>query len=67
MHYLTYNIPLNKIKMCIITHSHTERLYPEKIQMCKAGFSHIYSKELPVFYVCKDGYNKYQKISSIQK
>ena len=53
--------------MCIITHSHTDRLYPEKIQMCKAGFSHIYSKELPVFYVCKDGYNKYQKISSIQK
>lgn len=58
MHYLVHNIPLNKIKTCIITHSHEDHLYPGEIEMRKTGFAHISSAEPLTFYVCEDGYNK---------
>lgn len=58
MHYLVHNIPLNKIKTCIITHSHEDHLYPEEVPMRKTGYSHISSNEPLTFYTCEDGYNK---------
>ena len=33
MHFLRYNFPITKINTCIVTHSHTDHLYPEEIEM----------------------------------
>ena len=56
-HYLKWNIPLDKIKACIITHSHSDHLYPAEIQMRSAGFAHISSGEPLTFYAAESGYN----------
>lgn len=59
MHYLVHNIPLNKIKTCIITHSHIDHLYYEEIEMRRNGvFAHLTSEEPLTFYAGEDGYNK---------
>lgn len=67
MHYLKYDVPLYKIKSCLITHSHMDHLYPEDIFMRKPNFSHINDMESMSFYSDKAGYemideliNKYQ-------
>lgn len=58
MHFLTYNIPLSKIKSCIITHSHQDHLYSEDIKMRKNGFANLDDKETPLtFYSDKSGYD----------
>ena len=56
-HYLKWNIPLDKIKACIITHSHSDHLYPAEIQMRSAGFAHINSVKPLTFYAAESGYN----------
>ena len=33
MHFLRFNLPLTKIKSCIITHSHMDHLYPVEFEM----------------------------------
>ena len=59
MHYLIHNIPLNKVKTCIITHSHADHLYYEEVAMRRNGvFAHLVSEEPLTFYACEDGYNK---------
>lgn len=59
MHYLIHNIPLNKIKTCIITHSHIDHLYYEEVAMHRNGvFAHLTSEEPLTFYAWEDGYNK---------
>lgn len=57
MHFLNYNLPLTKIKTCIITHSHMDHLYPIEIEMRKDGFAHIDSGEPLTFYSAKSGYD----------
>ncbi len=57
MHYLTYNFPLDKIKTCIITHSHSDHLYPADLEMRTDVFSHIKDKEALTFYSAKSGYD----------
>ena len=39
MHFLKYQLPLSKIKTCIVTHSHSDHLYPAEIEMRKEGFA----------------------------
>lgn len=56
-HYLKWNLPLDKIKACIITHSHSDHLYPAEIQMRSAGFAHISGGEPLTFYAAESGYN----------
>lgn len=57
MHFLQYNMPLAKIKHCIITHSHEDHLYPAELTMRKNGFSHLSDLEEPMrFYVADSGY-----------
>lgn len=56
-HYLKWNIPLDKIKACIITHSHSDHLYPAEIQIRSAGFAHINSGKPLTFYAAESGYN----------
>lgn len=61
MHYLKYNFPLSQIHTCIVTHSHSDHLYPEDFAMRKDGFSHIPHKEPLTIYSGNDAYKKITK------
>ena len=56
-HFLNYNIPLTKIKTCIITHSHMDHLYPIEIEMRIDGYAHVDMNEPITFYSAESGYN----------
>lgn len=56
MHFLKHQVPLSKIKTCIVTHSHSDHLYPAEIEMRKKGFAHVASEEPLTFYVGESGY-----------
>lgn len=62
MHFLKYNLPLTKIKSCIITHSHMDHLYPVEIEMRINGFAHVESGEALTFYSWESGYNMLQEV-----
>ena len=57
MHSLKYNISLSKIKTCIITHSHTDHLYPIEIENRIDGYAHVDMNEPITFYSGESGYN----------
>ena len=57
IHSLQYGIDLATIKSCLITHSHSDHLYPADIEMRKPGFSHIKNVEPLTFYSDKSGYD----------
>ncbi len=56
LHYLQHNFPLNKIKSCLITHSHEDHLYVDEIKMRKKGFSHLADDAPLTFYSDRSGY-----------
>ena len=62
MHYLKWNIPLDKIKTCIITHSHMDHLYPVEIEMRITGYAHISSGEPITFYSAESGYEMLKSV-----
>ena len=63
MHFLRYDLPLAKIKHCVITHSHADHLYPEDLQMRKDGYSHLSDTEEPMhFYVGESGFRHIKEI-----
>ena len=57
IHSLKYGIRLSDIKNCLITHSHSDHLYPKEIYMRKTGvYAHI-SGDIPItFYADQSGY-----------
>lgn len=57
IHYLVHNVPLNKIKACIITHSHSDHLYAADIEMRKKGFAHLDMDDPITFYSAKSGFD----------
>lgn len=57
MHYIQHNFPLNKIKHCLITHSHSDHLYPADLEMRIKGFSYLEDDEPMIFYSDKSGYD----------
>lgn len=58
MHFLEHNVPLTAINHCLITHSHTDHLYPAELEMRKKCFSHIYKDNAPLtFYSDESGFN----------
>lgn len=57
MHFVLHNMPLNKIKTCIITHSHSDHLYSPDIEMRKPGFAHVSMQEPLTFYSAKSGFD----------
>lgn len=61
MHFVRDNVPLSKIKTCIITHSHVDHLYPAELEMRKDGFAHVDIDEPLTFYVTESGYNMIQE------
>ncbi|MBQ2715113.1 MAG: MBL fold metallo-hydrolase [Clostridia bacterium] len=62
MHYLQYNFPLQKIHSCLITHSHSDHLYEEDLEMRIDGFAHLTDKTPMVFYSDTDGYNRIKAV-----
>lgn len=57
MHFLKYNLPLSKVRSCLITHSHTDHLYPDELQMRKKGFSHLKEQFPLVLFSDKSGFD----------
>lgn len=63
MHFLMHNLPLTKIKNCLITHSHLDHLYSDEIQMRKNGFAHLHEDPSPlVFYSDKAGFDMLSEV-----
>lgn len=57
-HEMVYNMPLSKIHTCLITHSHSDHLYPEDLEMRSRGMAPVMPIDKPLtFYSCESGYN----------
>ncbi len=56
-HFISHNVPLHKIKSCILTHSHQDHLYAEDILMRQDGFAHLSDRRPLTFYSDKAGYD----------
>ncbi|MCM1136810.1 MAG: MBL fold metallo-hydrolase [Clostridium sp.] len=55
-HSIQYNLDWTKIGDCLITHSHSDHLYPSDVEMAGEGFT---GKHRPLhFYAAQDGYEK---------
>lgn len=58
MHFLRYNLPMTKIKSCIITHSHMDHLYPIELEMRISGcYAQVDSGEALTVYSAQSGYD----------
>lgn len=57
MHSIIHNIELSKIKTCIITHSHTDHLYPAELWARGPGIAYTDNETLTM-YAPKDAYRK---------
>lgn len=64
MHFLKYDIPLAKIKSCLVTHSHQDHLYVDDLVMRKRGFSHIENQIPLTFFSDESGANMISDIKS---
>lgn len=65
MHFLQYNVPLTKIKNCIITHSHSDHLYPAELTMRKEGFAYLIEDPAPItFYSDESGFEKMLQVKT---
>ncbi len=62
-HYIKYNIPMWQIKTCLITHSHSDHLYPNDLETRMPGFSHISDPEPVTVYSAKASYDEINKIN----
>lgn len=65
MHFLQYNVPMHKIKTCIITHNHTDHLYVKELEMRKKGFAHLTMTDPLTLYTDKSGYDEINGIIDI--
>ncbi len=63
MHFLKYDIPLAKVTTCLITHSHSDHLYPQELEMRKKGFSHLKNQIPLTFFADVSGFDS---ISSVK-
>lgn len=58
-HYQKYGFDWEKILGCLITHSHSDHLYPDDIEMAAEEFTHAH--RVLNFYAARDGYEKLKK------
>lgn len=58
MHFLKYNMPMSRLKTCLITHSHSDHLYTEDFEVRVLWFSHIPDKPTLTIYSGADGFAK---------
>lgn len=66
-HYLKYNLPMEKIKTCLITHSHSDHLYAKDMLARAEGFSHIAETEPLTVYCSKASFDAISKIMIPEK
>ncbi len=66
MHFLQHDVPLSKIKNCLITHSHLDHLYPDEIYMRKKDFSHLEKQAALTFFSDEAGYNMINGLKTIR-
>lgn len=60
-HYQKYGFDWEKICACLITHSHSDHLYVDDIEMAAKGYSH---EHRPLhFYAAKSGYEKIKAVA----
>lgn len=50
MHFLMHDLPLTKIKHCLITHAHQDHLYAEELSMRAKWFCEIYDDPSPLTF-----------------
>ncbi len=50
MHFLNYNLPLTRIKHCLITHAHQDHLYAEELAMRAKWFCEIHEDPSPLTF-----------------
>jgi len=50
MHYLTYHFPLPTIKDCLVTHAHSDHLYPAEIHMREKWFASLPADTPPLTF-----------------
>ncbi len=55
-HYLTHKFEWSKIGDCLITHSHSDHIYPEDVAIAAPGYATV-SRKIR-FYAAEDGYRK---------
>ena len=58
MHILNYGLDLRNIHHCIITHSHSDHLYPDDFWCRFKGIAHDIAEEPLNVYVTEAGYNE---------
>ena len=61
MHFLQYNVPMHKIKTCLITHNHADHLYRKELEMRKKGFAHLTMEDPLTLYSDQSGHEEIQK------
>lgn len=62
MHFLKYDLPLTKIRNCLITHAHSDHLYADEIPMRKKGFSYIRENSPLTFFSDDAGFVEINEI-----
>ena len=55
LHMLQHNLDLYKVNTCLITHSHSDHLYVQELDMRKKGFAYLDTEPL-TFYSSRAGY-----------
>lgn len=65
MHFLQYDLPLKDINACIITHSHSDHLYPMDFEARKKGMCNIKHDRALKIYGGRDTYDK--TVAAIEK
>ena len=66
IHSLTYGITLADIKHCLITHSHSDHLYPNEIYMRRTGvYAHLKERTPITFYSDQRGYELIENVIKI--
>ncbi len=50
MHFLNYDLPLTRIKHCLITHAHQDHLYAEELAMRAKWFCEIHEDPSPLIF-----------------
>ncbi len=60
-HSIQYGLDWEKIGDCLITHSHSDHLYPEDVEMAEADYTGEH--RVLHFYAAKDGYEKLRRMT----
>lgn len=61
-HVMQHGLPLSKIHTCIITHNHSDHLYPSDLENRSYGMAPKMDDETPMtFYACKSAYDAIMK------